>query len=223
MNNQVTLKKKDIILTGLFKENAIFRMTLGMCPALAISNKVENAFGMGIMVILVLMITNGIISLIRNYINEDIRIPAFIVIIATVVTMLKMFVDAFTPDLASSLGLFIALITVNCIVLGRAESFASKNRFVDSVLDGLGQAAGFALAIVVVAIFRELLGTGAIEIGKLLPLGFEATLRVFPKEFGLSMLVQPMGAFLVIGILLASFVAYENNKIYKRRLKGAKR
>ncbi|NLN50092.1 MAG: electron transport complex subunit RsxE [Acholeplasmataceae bacterium] len=223
MNETVKLKKKDIILTGLFKENSVFKMTLGLCPALAISDKFENAFGMGIMVIVVLMLTNGIISLIRNFIDEDIRIPAFIVIIATVVTMIGMFIDAFAPALATSLGIFIPLITVNCIVLGRAEAFARKNTFVDSILDGLGAALGFMLAIVLIAIFREILGTGTLTIGKLLPLGFEVTLKIFNPNYAIKMLVEPMGAFLVIGLLLAGFVAYDNNKKYRMRIRRAKR
>ncbi len=221
MTKEVKLKKKDVVLAGIFRENSIFKMTLGMCPALAISNTVENAIGMGIMVIIVLMITNALISLIRNYVPDEVRIPTFIVIIATVVTVIGMFIEAFAFDLHVSLGIFIPLITVNCIVLGRAESFASKNGVVNSILDGFGTALGFMLSILVVAIFRELLGTGAIEIGKLLPLGFQTTLRVFPSEYALAMLVRPMGAFLVIGLLLGGFIAYDNNKKYRDRMKKA--
>ena len=125
---EAKLKKKDILLTGIFKENAIFKMALGLCPALAVSSSFESALGMGIMVIVVLVITNVIISALRNLIPNDVRIPAYIVIIATAVTALKMFVDAFAPALATSLGIFIPLITVNCIVLGRAEAFALKTK-----------------------------------------------------------------------------------------------
>ena len=223
MEQTVKLKKKDIFLTGIFKENAVFIMQLGMCPALAVSNSFESALGMAIMDVIVLMMTNVIISALRKVIPNEVRIPAYIVIIASSVTMLKMFVDAYAPALATSLGIFIPLITVNCIVLGRAEAFASKNTVGDSLVDGLGSALGFGLAIIVIALFREVLGKGSFTIGKLLPLPFEFTFQLFPSKFGLSMLVQPAGAFLVIGILLASIVAYQNYKTYQQKIKGARK
>lgn len=213
---------KDVFLSGIFKQNAVFKLTLGLCPALAISNTVEGALGMGVMVVIILAITNMVISLLRNLIQDEIRIPAYILIIATVVTMMKMFVDAYAPALSSSLGIFIALITVNCIVLGRAEAFAKDNGVGKSILDGLGSGLGFLLALVLIGIFRELLGTGAIEIGSLLPLPFTYTLKVFNSDYGIGMLVQPMGAFLIIGLLLAGFVAYDNNKKYRDGIKRAK-
>ncbi len=221
MEKTATLKKKDVFLTGIFKENSIFRMTLGMCPALAVTSSFESALGMAIMVVIVLAITNTIISLVRNYIPNDVRIPSYIVIIATAVTILKMFVDAFAPALAGSLGIFIPLITVNCIVLGRAESFASKNGVLLSLLDGLGSALGFGLSLVTISLFREVLGKGSLTLGSLLPLGFETTINLFPS-FGISMLVQPMGAFLVIGSILAGITAYENNKDFKAKMSKAK-
>lgn len=220
---EAKLKKKDILLTGIFKENAIFKMALGLCPALAVSSSFESALGMGVMVILVLIITNMIISALRNLIPNDVRIPAYIVIIATAVTALKMFVDAFAPALATSLGIFIPLITVNCIVLGRAEAFASKNKVIDSFFDGLGSAIGFTLALVAISLVREIFGKGSLTLGSLLPLGFEATLQLFPSKYALAMLVQPAGSFLVIGLILAGITAYENNKTYRMRLKGAKK
>ncbi len=221
MEKTATLKKKDVFMTGIFKENAIFRMTLGMCPALAVTSSFESALGMAVMVMIVLAITNTIISLVRNYIPNDVRIPSYIVIIATAVTILKMFVDAFAPALAGSLGIFIPLITVNCIVLGRAESFASKNGVLVSLLDGLGSAIGFGLSLIVIALFREVLGKGSLTLGALLPLGFETTINLFPS-FGISMLVQPMGAFLVIGALLAGITAYENHKDFQSKMKRAR-
>ncbi|HHV33174.1 MAG TPA: electron transport complex subunit RsxE [Acholeplasma sp.] len=216
------VSNKDIFLSGIFKQNAVFTLTLGLCPALAISNTVEGALGMGIMVVIVLAITNAIISMLRKVISDEIRIPAYILIIATVVTMMKMFVDAYAAALASSLGVFIALITVNCIVLGRAEAFAKDNSVGKSILDGLGSGLGFMLALLLIAVFREALGTGAIKLGVLLPLPFEVTLRLFPSEYGISMLIQPMGAYLIIGVLLATFVAYDNNKKYRAGIKRAK-
>ena len=222
VQEKVKQSNKDVFLSGIFKQNAVFRLTLGLCPALAISNTVEGALGMGIMVIIVLAITNGIISLLRKLIDDEIRIPAYIVIIATIVTMMKMFVDAYAPALSGSLGIFIALITVNCIVLGRAEAYAKENPVGKSILDGLGSGLGFMLALVLIAFIRELLGTGAIKFGVLLPLPFEVTLRIFNNSYGIGMLVKPMGAFLVIGLLLAGFMAYENNKKYRDGIKKAK-
>lgn len=223
MEQTVKLKKKDIFLTGIFKENAIFIMQLGMCPALAVSNSFESALGMAVMVVLVLMLTNVLISALRKVIPNEVRIPAYIVIIATSVTMLKMFVDAYAPALATSLGIFIPLITVNCIVLGRAEAFASKNKVSDSLIDGLGSALGFGLALIAIALFREVLGKGSLTIGKLLPFPFEFTFQLFPSKFGLAMLVQPAGAFLVIGVMLAAIVAYQNYKSYQQKIKGARK
>lgn len=216
MSDAVVLKKKDIFMTGVIKENATFKMMLGMCPALAVTNSFESAFGMGLMVILVLGLTNAIISALRNVIPNDVRIPSYIVIIATVVTALSMFVDAFAGALAESLGVFIPLIAVNCIVLGRAESFASKNGVMNSFIDGLGSATGFTLSITLIGIIREVLGKGSLALGVLLPLPFETTLRIFPSEFGLGVLVSPPGAFLVIGLLLGLFAAVGNAKPKKK-------
>ncbi len=222
MSKEKTSENKKIFSSGIFEQNAVFKLTLGLCPALAISNTIEKALGMGLMVVIILAITNGIISLLRNVIQDEIRIPAYIVIIATVVTMIEMVVNAYLPGLASSLGVFIALITVNCIVLGRAESFASKNPVGKSMLDGLGSGLGFMLALVLIAAFREIFGTGQIIIGKDLPiLANEVVLKLFPN-YAVSLLAQPAGAFLVVGLLLAGFVAYENNKKYRDGIKKMK-
>lgn len=216
MNEAVVLKKKDIFMTGIIKENATFKMMLGMCPALAVTGSFESAFGMGIMVILVLGLTNVIISALRNVIPSDVRIPSYIVIIATVVTSLSMFTNAFAGDLADSLGVFIPLIAVNCIVLGRAESFASKNGVLNSFIDGLGSASGFALAISLIGFIREVVGKGSLSLGVLLPLPFKTTMTIFPSNFALGVLVSPPGAFLVIGLLLALFAAIGNAKPKKK-------
>jgi Na+-translocating ferredoxin:NAD+ oxidoreductase subunit E len=212
----IKLNKKDIFMTGVIKENPVLKMMLGMCPALAVTNSFENAFGMGLMVVIILTFSNLVISLLRNVIPNDVRIPSYIVIIATLVTALHMFVQAFAGDLSDSLGVFIPLIAVNCIVLGRAESFASKNKPLDSVVDGLGAATGFALAISLVGILREIIGLGSVTFGKVLPLPFEATLTLFPKDFAIGVFVSPPGAFLVIGILLAIFAAVGNAKPKKK-------
>ncbi len=203
---------------GILKENGLFVMVLGLCPALAVTATFEGAFGMSILVVLVLTLTNVTVSAIRHLVPNAVRIPIYVIIIATEVTVLKMLVDAFAPDLAKELGVFIALITVNCIILGRAESFASKNNVVRSALDGLGVALGFGLALSVIGFVREFFGTGVIVLGKTLPLGFEHT--VFQNlglgEYAFSILVQPPGAFLVIGFLLAGITAF-------RQRKGAKK
>jgi len=212
----IKLNKKDIFMTGVIKENATFKVMLGMCPALAVTNSFESAFGMGLMVIIILAMSNFVISALRNVIPNDVRIPSFIVIIATLVTALHMFVQAYAGALSDSLGVFIPLIAVNCIVLGRAESFASKNGVVDSIVDGLGSATGFALAITLVGIIREVIGKGSIGLGVLLPLPFETTLRLFPSEYAIGVFVSPPGAFLVIGILLAVFAAVGNAKPKKK-------
>lgn len=208
----------DIFTKGIWKENGIFVMVLGLCPSLAVTSSFEGALGMGILVVLVLMMTNTSVALIRKVVPDTVRIPVYVIIIATEVTILKMLVDAFAPALASELGVFIALITVNCVVFGRAESFASKNTVLRSFLDGIGVGLGFALSLVIIGFFREFLGTGAIILGKTLPLGFEYTLfeGLGLGKYAFQVLVQPPGAFMVIGIILAIITA-------SKQAKGAKK
>jgi len=208
----------EIFTKGIWKENGIFVMVLGLCPSLAVTSSFEGAFGMGILVILVLMMTNTSVSLIRKVVPDTVRIPVYVIIIATEVTITKMLVDAFAPALATQLGVFIALITVNCVVFGRAESFASKNNVIKSLLDGIGVGIGFALSLVIIGFFREFLGTGAIVLGKTLPLGFEYTLfeGLGLGKYAFAVLVQPPGAFMVIGIILAIITA-------SRQAKGVKK
>ncbi|TVP86200.1 MAG: RnfABCDGE type electron transport complex subunit E [Acholeplasmataceae bacterium] len=208
----------DVFAKGVFKENALFIMVLGVCPALAVTATFEGAFGMGILVMLVLTFANTTISSIRKVVPNEIRIPIYIVIIATEVTILKMFVDAFAPALAQELGVFIALITVNCVILGRAESFASKNTVGKSILDGLGVALGFTLALALIGLFREFFGTGMLAFGVTLPLPFQYTLfeNAGLDQYAFAVLAQSPGAFLVMGLLLAGFTAY-------RQTKGAKK
>lgn len=208
----------EIFTKGIWKENGIFVMVLGLCPSLAVTSSFEGALGMGILVVLVLMMTNTSVALIRKVVPDTVRIPVYVIIIATEVTILKMLVDAFAPALASELGVFIALITVNCVVFGRAESFASKNTVLRSFLDGIGVGLGFALSLVIIGFFREFLGTGAIVLGKTLPLGFEYTLfeGLGLGKYAFQVLVQPPGAFMVIGIILAIITA-------SKQAKGAKK
>lgn len=208
----------EIFTKGILKENGLFVMVLGMCPALAVTATFEGAFGMSVLVVIVLTLTNVTISAIRKLIPNTVRIPVYVIIIATEVTILKMLVSAFAPALDKELGIFIALITVNCIILGRAESFASKNNVVRSALDGLGVALGFGLALSMIGLVREFLGTGMLILGKTLPLGFEYTIfqNAGLDKYAFSILVQPPGAFLVIGFLLAGITAFSQRKGAKK-------
>lgn len=211
----------DVFTKGIWKENGIFVMVLGMCPALAVTSTFEGALGMGILVMIILTLTNTTVSSIRKFVPNTVRIPTYVIIIATEVTVLKMVVDAFAPALAAELGVFIALITVNCVVFGRAEAFASKNKVIPSMLDGLGVALGFAISLAMIGFVRELFGTGTILIGQVLPLGFEYTLfnGLGLEKYAYSVLVQPPGAFLIIGFLLAIITALRQSK----KTKGAKK
>ena len=148
------MSKKENFLKGFIKENPIFVFLLGMCPALAVTSTFETALGMGLLVIFVLTGSNVVISLLRKYIPDNVRTPSYIVIIATFVTIIKMLTNAYAFPLYQSLGVFIPLIVVNCLILGRAESFASKNNVVDSAIDGVGMGLGFTFALVVIGIIR---------------------------------------------------------------------
>ena len=207
---------------GIWKENSIFVMVLGMCPSLAVTSTLEAGFGMGILVFIILTISNLIISSIRNVVPSTVRIPSYVIIIATEVTALQMLVDAFAPDLSATLGVYLALIVVNCIILGRAEAFASKNKVVPSILDGMGTSIGFALALTIIGFVREFFGTGVIKLGYILPLGFQTELfsGLGLQEYGISILTAPPGGFLIIGLLLAGFAAHANAKKIKDALKA---
>lgn len=177
---------------GLLKENPTFVLLLGMCPSLATTTSVTNAIGMGLSATAVLICSNMVISLFRKLIPSKVRIAAYIVIIATFVTIVEMLLKAFLPDLANSLGVFIPLIVVNCIILARAESFASKNNVFQSFLDGAGMGVGFTIALVIIATFREILGAGTW-------MGFQ----VMPSMYQPALLfILPAGGFLTLGIIL---------------------
>ena len=179
---------KKAFIAGIISENPTFVSLLGMCPTLATTKSLEAAVGMGLLVILTLICSNTIISLLRNIIPGEVKIPCYILIIATFVTIIKLATQAFLPDLYSSLGTFITLIVVNCIILGRAEAFASKNGPVASFFDGLGSGIGFTLAICVVAIIREILGTGALSFCVYFPVGAQYIFHLFPSKYALSIL-----------------------------------
>jgi electron transport complex protein RnfE len=183
---------------GVLLSNPVFVLALGLCPTLAVSSSLDNALGMSVGVLFVLLGSNIIISSIRNLIPDMVRIPVFIVIIATFVTILDLVFKAYVPALAQSLGIYLPLIVVNCIVLGRAEAFASKNRVVYSIADALGIGLGYALAIVIFAFFRQLLGTGGISV-----FGFDLFTLPVLGDHPMLIFILPSGAFLVMGLLLA--------------------
>ena len=177
---------------GFFKENAVFVLLLGMCPTLGVTSSAINGLGMGLATTFVLVMSNLVISLIKNLIPEKVRIPAFIVVIATFVTVVQMLMQAYTPALYNSLGLFIPLIVVNCIVLGRAEAFASKNSVGSSIVDGLGMGLGFAMALTMLGSVRELLGSGKL---------FDIT--IYPEDYGMLVFILAPGAFIALGYMIA--------------------
>ena len=189
---------------GIFKENPVFAIALGLCPALAVTSTVWNAIGMGFGVIFVLICSNLFISLLRNFIPDEVHIPAYIVVIASFVTVVELLMKAYLPSLAESLGIFIPLIVVNCVILGRAEAFASKNTPLDSVLDGLGMGIGFTVALIAIAFVREVLGAGTITL-------FEQgeTLVKFSlgalSENPIRVFAFPAGALIVMGYFKALF------------------
>ncbi len=186
---------KGILLNGIIYENPILAQTLGMCSALAITTSVVNGLGMGIAVTFVLLFSNLVISLIRGFIPEKIRIASYIVIIAGFVTVADMITKAFFPSLSESLGVFVPLIVVNCIILARAESFASKNPILPAVIDGLANGIGYTGALVIVSAIREVIGNGTL-------LG----LQIMPETFSPALLiVLPAGGFLVLGGTIALF------------------
>ena len=204
---------------GITVENPLLVSILGTCPALATTKSIEAAFGMGILFTIVLVCSSVLVSLLRKLIPEEIRTPAYIVIIATFVTIVKMLTNAFLPELYSTLGVFISLIVVNCIVLGRAEAYASKNTVFDSLIDALGMGVGYTLAIMLMAIFREVLGTGAFAFGNIFTFIPYFKLQIIPVGYEISLFQNPVGAFIVFGLILAVLAFIKNRKAeYKNYL-----
>jgi electron transport complex protein RnfE len=187
-------------MNGITTTNPIFILFLGLCPFLAISTSVDNAMGMSAAVLFVLLGSNITISLVRKVIPDMVRIPVFIVIIATLVTLVFLLFQAYSPALSKALGIYVPLIVVNCIILGRAEAFASKKPVKDSVLDALGMGIGFSVAILLISVIREILGTGELSV-------FGTQLLSIPglSSEPISMFILPTGAFLVIGLLVGFF------------------
>jgi len=202
-------------LKGIIAENPLFVSILGTCPALATTKSLEAAVGMGFLFTIVLVCSSVLVSLLRKLIAEEIRTPAYIVIIATFVTIVKMLSNAFLPELYSTLGVFISLIVVNCIVLGRAEAYASKNTVKDSLIDALGMGVGYTLAIMLMAIFREFLGTGGFTFGVIFT--FIPEVAWLPLEnFAINIFQMPAGAFIVFGLILAVLAFIKNRKAEKK-------
>ncbi|MFO8001173.1 MAG: electron transport complex subunit E [Marinilabilia sp.] len=177
---------------GFFKDNPVFVMLLGMCPTLGVTTSAVNGLGMGLATTFVLVMSNIVVALVKDFIPNKVRIPSFIVVIASFVTIVEMVMQAYLPALFEALGLFIPLIVVNCLVLGRAEAFASKNTFVSSVVDGLGMGLGFSMALTMLGAVRELLGSGQIF-----------GLALYPEDYGMLVFVLAPGAFIALGYLTA--------------------
>ena len=193
------MSKLGLITKGFIKENPTFVLVLGMCPTLATTTSAMNGLEMGLATMFVLILSNIVISLIAPVVPDKVHIPVYIVVIATFVTVLQLLMQAFVPEVYATLGLFIPLIVVNCIVLGRAEAFANKNSVLDSALDGIGIGIGFSLSLTVIGIVREILGSGSV-------FGF----KFIPGDGILAFVMAP-GAFLVLGYLMVLF-----NKIAKK-------
>lgn len=187
------MRKWDIFARGLILENPVLIIMIGLCPTLAVSGTVRDGLGMGIAASFVLVFSNIIISMIRKKVPNEVRIPIFIIVISTFVTIVDYFMQAFQPDLYRVLGVFVPLIVVNCIILGRAEAFAQKNSVIDSTLDGLGMGLGFTLTLVVMATIREILGHGTFLGHPVFGQGF--------TESAVTFMILPPGAFLVIAVL----------------------
>lgn len=206
------MKLSETFRNGLFKENPIFVQLVGMCSTLAVTTSAMNGLAMGLAVTGVLVGSNLVISLIRNVIPDKIRIPSFIVVIATFVTLIEMLMKAYTPALYSALGLFIPLIVVNCLIFARAESFASKNKPIPAIVDGLGMGLGFTLALVILASIRELLGAGTLFDHQIMSASYQPALIA----------IMPPGAFIILGILIGIFNKVRMNNEEKKAAEETK-
>ncbi len=202
---------------GIFKENPVFVLLLGLCPTLGVTTMVSNAIGMGFSVLFVLTCSNIMISLLRKVIPDSVRIPSYIVIIASFVTIIEMVLHAFVPAIYTSLGVFLPLIVVNCIILGRAEAFASKNTILDSIVDAIGMGIGFTLALILIAAIREIFGSGTIT---LFPLGAFSGVIEIPvlNKWPIRVMTLAPGALLLMGYLKAYFEFYSKRKAKKENL-----
>ena len=192
--NKVMDKNIRIFINGIIKDNPVFVLLLGMCPTLATTSSAINGMSMGLATMFVLVCSNLVVSLLKNFIPDLVRIPSFIVIIATFVTIVEMVMNAYLPALADSLGIFLPLLVVNCIVLGRAAAFAAKNNALSSVFDGIGIGLGFTMALTLLGLLREFLGSGKMF-----------SFSLFPESFGATLFILAPGAFIALGYLVAVF------------------
>ena len=204
---------------GLLTKNPVLVQLLGMCSTLAITTNLFNGIGMGLSVTIILICSNVLISALRSVIPPQIRIASYIVIIAGFVTIVDLSLQAFLPDLAASLGVFIPLIVVNCIILGRAEAFASKNRVLPSALDGLFQGIGYTLALIIMCVIREFLGAGTFG-GGILNNG--EGIRIIPEGYPAMQMIMPVGGFLTLGFIIAASQWLEKRMRTKKKKEGAK-
>ncbi len=203
---------RSVFMNGIFNENPTFRLVLGMCPTLAISTAVSQGIGMGIATTFVLVFSNLVISLLRNIIPDKVRIPSFVVVIATFVTIVDLIMKAFVPELSKSLGVYIPLIVVNCIIFARAESYAFKSPPMASLMDGLGMGIGFTLALMLLSGVREILGSGTFLGVQVMPLSYHP----------MGIIIRPPGGFLMLGILLL-LVNAAGKAIEKRKASRARK
>jgi electron transport complex protein RnfE len=230
MSNEMIKENQylKIFSKGIFDENPILVLLLGLCPTLAVTSMVSNGLGMGLAATFVLLGSNILVSLLKNFIPAKVRIPAYIVIIASFVTIVEMILNAYLPPLADALGIFIPLIVVNCIILGRAEAFASKNTLVNSIFDALGIGLGFTLALVVISLVREIFGTVQIDFSQYygpalakIP-GMESgviSAKMFGNDLeiysGATIFIAPAGAFFVLGLLIAVMNQFKYSRATK--------
>lgn len=184
---------------GIIKENPVLRLMIGLCPTLAVSNNAINALGMSVAVAFVLVCSNMVVAMIRKITPDEVRIPIFIIVISTFVTISDYIMHAYYPDLYAALGVFVPLIVVNCIILGRAEAFAYRNPVMSSVMDGVGMSLGFALALVSIGVIREVLGAGSVF-----------GVQLFNSAVAATIMILPPGAFITIGFLMAGLNKLEN-------------
>ena len=203
------MKKTTLIKNGIIDENPVLRLVLGTCPTLAVTTSVIGGIGMGLATTFVLIFSNMLISALRKVIPETVRIPSYITIIAGVVTVLEMLVKAFVPFLDAMLGIYLPLIVVNCIIFGRAEMFASKNKVVDSMFDGIGMGLGFTASLILIGSAREILGAGS-----------WAGMQIFPDEFAIKIMTSPPGGFFMFGCAIALLSAIMSKQGKKLNMKN---
>ncbi len=214
---------RDLLADGLWRNNVVFTQMLSLCPALAVTSGATQGLGMGSATTAVLIASNVLVALLRGFITAEVRIPAFVLIIATLVTMVDLLMNAWLHELHKVLGLFIPLIVVNCLILGRAESFASKNSVLASAIDGFGMGAGFTLALTALGALRELGGSGTLFAGAATLLGpamAPLQMRLYPGD-GALVLVLPAGGFIVLGLLIAAKRALDVAGVVRRSRRAA--